>query len=123
MSLMMITCALFGRISMGQHQDYAGRSLRSTRIHRLDLSLADRGLHDKAIGRHWPLLHLERVASAACDLQPPIDAIERLADDAPRVDIERVRFYRSVHFHWDRLLKSDTLQPAPRVACGARGGS
>src|ERR1700678_4074821 len=116
MSLMMIACALFGRISMGQNQDYAGRSLRWTRIHRLDLSLADRGLHDKAIGRHWPLLHLERVASAACDLQPPVDAIERLADDAPRADIERVRFDRSIHFHGVYLLRSGSLRPEPRAA-------
>ena len=67
-----------------------GRALRRTRIDGLDLSLADRSFHDEAIGRLRPLLHLVGVASAACDLEPSVDAIERLADDALRADIERV---------------------------------
>ena len=86
----MIACALLGRISIGQHQDDAGRSLRRTRIDGLDLSLADRRFHNIAVRSRRPLLHLVGVASAACDLEPSVDAIERLADDALRADIERV---------------------------------
>jgi len=36
------------------------------------------------------MLHLRGVASALLDLEPSVDAIERLADDAPGTDIERV---------------------------------
>ena len=86
----MIACALLGRISIGQHQDHARGALRRTRIDRLDSSLADRRFHEDAIGCLRTLLELVRVASAAGDLQPSVDAIERLADHALRVDIERV---------------------------------
>ena len=54
----MIACALLGRISIGQHQDHAGRALGHTRIDGLDLPLADRSFDDEAIGRLRPLLHL-----------------------------------------------------------------
>ena len=64
----MIACALLGRISIGQHQDHARRSLRRTRIDRLDSSLADRRFHEDAICRLRTLLHLIGVASASCDL-------------------------------------------------------
>ena len=78
----MIAFALLGRISIGQHQNYAGRSLRRTGIDGLDSSLADRRLDDEAIGRRRTLLELVGVASPACDLEPTVNSIERLADDA-----------------------------------------
>ena len=90
MGHVMIACALLGRISIGQHQDHARRALRRTRIDRLDSSLADRRFDDEAIGRLRTLLHLVGVASASGDLQPSVDTIQRLADDALRADIERV---------------------------------
>ena len=86
----MITCALLGRISIGQHQDDARGALGHIRIDGLDLSLADRRFHNIAVRSRRALLHLVGVASAACDLEPSVDAIERLADDALRADIERV---------------------------------
>ena len=89
--LVMIAGALLGRVSIGQHQDHARRSLGRTRIDGLDPALADRRFDDEAIGRRRPLLHLVGVARAAGDLQPAVDAVERLADDALRADIERVR--------------------------------
>ena len=87
---LLIACALLGCVSIGQHQDDPGRSLCRTRIDGLDLSLADRGFHNIAVRSRRPLLHLVGVPSASCDLEPSVDAIERLADDAPGTDIERV---------------------------------
>src|ERR1700729_1814512 len=115
----MIARALLGCNSIGQHQDYPGRSLGRTRIDGLDLSLADRRFHNIAVRSRRPLLHLVGVASAACDLEPSVDAIERLPDDALRAGIERVRSYGSVHFHWPCLLRSESLRPEWRAACGA----
>ncbi len=115
----MIAGALLGRISMGEYQDHAGRSLRHIRIDGIDSSLADRGFDDEAISRLRTLLEFVGVESAACDLEPTVDAIERLADDALRTDIERVKSYGSVHFHWACLLRSESLQPERRAACGA----
>ena len=86
----MIACALMWRISIGQHEDNARRTLRRTRIDGLDLSLADRSLDDEAIGRLWILLHLVCIASASGNLQASVDTIQRLADDALGADIERV---------------------------------
>src|ERR1700733_8284691 len=86
----MIACALLRCISIGKHQYDPGRPLRGTRINGPDSPLADRRFHNIAVGSRRPLLHLVGVASAACDLKPSVDAIERLADDALRPDIQRV---------------------------------
>ena len=92
-----VSAVFTGRLSwraaiaaIGQHQDDARRALRWTRIDGLDSSLPDRSFDDKPIGRLGPLFHLVGVTSASCDLEPSVDAIEPLADDAVRADIERV---------------------------------
>ena len=88
--LAVIACALRRGVSMREDQNYSGRVLRRACVDRFDLALSDRSFDHKAVQRVVALLHLIGVARAAGDLQPAVDTIERLADNALRTDIEGI---------------------------------
>jgi hypothetical protein len=75
---------------MCQDQNDARRLLGGVRIDGFDHSLANRSFDDKPVG--GALLHFEGVASSAGYFESPVDAIERLSDDALRASgVERRR--------------------------------
>ncbi len=87
--LSVVSRALIRRVVVGEDKNDARRLLRGACIDRFDLSFSDRSFDHKAIQR--VLLHLVGVAGAAGDFQPPVDTIERFADNALRADIECIR--------------------------------
>ena len=95
MGLMVIACALRGRISVREDQNNSGRFFRRPCIDRFDLALADRGFDHIAVCRVRSLQHLIRINRPAGDLQPPVHTVKRLAENTLRSDVERIAF-RSV---------------------------
>jgi hypothetical protein len=72
------------------HEQHAGRALGRGGLDRGDPSLRDRGLDDETVGGARSRAHFVGVGRAARDLETAVDAIDRLADQAVDVGVDRV---------------------------------
>ena len=108
--------ALLRSVLVRQHQQHAGCLLGGGRVDLGHRALGNRGLDDEATGRRAAFLHFMRIGRLAHHLEPALDPVDRLADQALTVFVDRIARGRYRHFHRGFSFR---LRSAPRAMCVA----